>query len=51
MREFELTLPKDGMTRGRIWFIVPKEAKLKSLIVRGHNDDGRPFVLDLAKAL
>ena len=51
MREFELTLPKDGMTRGRIWFIVPKDAKIKTLTIRGHNDNDRPYVLDLSKTL
>ena len=50
-REFQLMLPKDGMSRGRIWFVVPKDVKLKSLTIRGHNDDDRPFVLDISKAL
>ncbi len=51
MREFELTLSRDAMTRGRIYFVVPKEAKFKSLVIKGHNDDDRPFVLDISKAL
>lgn len=49
-RETEFTFAKGAEGRFRLWFIVYKDAKLKSLSIR-HNDNDRPFILDLSKGL
>ncbi len=49
-REAEFTLAKGAEGRFRLWFIVHKDSKLKSLSVR-HNDNDRPFTIDLSKGL